>query len=58
MFHYRLNEGEGIVCNNVLHNRTAFEDYEDENKRRLLYRGRFYNRVADCQQILQSAVNY
>ena len=58
MFHYRLNAGEGVICNNVLHNRTAFEDYKDENKKRLLYRGRFYNRVAGCQQTLQSAVNY
>ncbi|MEJ2115108.1 MAG: TauD/TfdA family dioxygenase [Gammaproteobacteria bacterium] len=58
MFHYRLKAGEGIVCNNVLHNRTAFEDYEDGNKKRLLYRGRFYNHVAGCQQTLQSAVNH
>lgn len=56
-FHYHLNAGEGVICNNVLHNRTAFDDYEDEKKKRLLYRGRFYNRVGSDQQTLQNAVN-
>ncbi|MFK7815663.1 MAG: TauD/TfdA family dioxygenase [Gammaproteobacteria bacterium] len=46
IFHYSLNAGEGVICNNVLHNRTAFEDYQDESKKRMLFRGRFYNRVA------------
>ncbi len=46
IFHYSLNAGEGVVCNNVLHNRTAFEDFNDESKKRMLFRGRFYNRVA------------
>jgi hypothetical protein len=35
-----MKAGEGVICNNVLHNRTAFED--NENKR-LLYRARYYN---------------
>jgi len=42
MFSYRLNAKEGVICNNVLHKRTAFED---GSAKRLLYRGRFYNRV-------------
>lgn len=42
---YRLQAGEGIVCNNVLHNRTGFSD--DENRPRLLYRARYYDRVAN-----------
>jgi len=36
-----LSAGEGIICNNVLHKRNAFEDPQ-----RVLYRGRFSNRVA------------
>ena len=56
IFRYRLSEGEGVICNNVLHNRTAFEDHEEENKKRLLYRGRFYNRVAMRKNTLQNAV--
>ena len=42
---YRMQSGEGIIANNVLHNRTAFEDAEAENEKRLLYRARYYDRV-------------
>lgn len=42
---YRLAAGQGVICNNILHNRTAFED--NETQHRLLYRARFYDRVAD-----------
>ncbi|MCW8855111.1 MAG: TauD/TfdA family dioxygenase [Gammaproteobacteria bacterium] len=45
VFTHRLNAGEGIICNNVLHNRTAFED--DTDHKRLLYRARYYDRVAN-----------
>jgi len=40
----RLSAGEGLICNNVLHNRCDFED--DEQAPRLLYRLRYYDRVA------------
>ncbi|MCW9047332.1 MAG: TauD/TfdA family dioxygenase [Gammaproteobacteria bacterium] len=39
---YRMQSGEGIIANNVLHNRTAFTDGEEK---RLLYRARYYDRV-------------
>ena len=42
---YKLKAGEGVICNNVLHRRTNFEDSLDMNKQRLLYRGRYYDRV-------------
>jgi alpha-ketoglutarate-dependent taurine dioxygenase len=42
---YRLDAGEGIICNNVLHNRTGFSD--DVSRPRLLYRARYYDRVAN-----------
>ena len=42
---YRLAAGQGVICNNVLHNRTSFEDSDSQH--RLLYRARFYDRVAD-----------
>ena len=45
VFTHRLNAGEGIICNNVLHNRSAFED--DVDHKRLLYRARYYDRVAN-----------
>jgi len=40
-----LQAGQGIVCNNVLHGRTAFQD--DDDQQRLLYRARYYDRVAE-----------
>ena len=45
-FHYRLQPGEGLISNNVLHNRTAFSD--GEGHRRLLYRARFFDRIRAC----------
>jgi alpha-ketoglutarate-dependent taurine dioxygenase len=43
VLHYRLKPGEGLISNNVLHNRTAFS--ETESRQRLLYRARFFDRV-------------
>ena len=41
---YKLAAGEGLICNNVLHNRSAFVD-SAQQKRQLL-RGRYKNSVA------------
>ena len=38
-----LKAGQGIICNNVLHNRSGFTD--DENQKRLMYRARYYDAV-------------
>jgi hypothetical protein len=40
---YRLQPGEGLISNNVLHNRTMFNDGPGPG--RLLYRARFFDRV-------------
>lgn len=51
VFHHRLEAGQGIVCNNVLHSRAAFVDDLAGQQVRLLYRARYYNRIADtCVQ--------
>lgn len=42
-FYYRLQPGEGLISNNVLHNRTAFSD--GAGPQRLLYRARFFDRI-------------
>lgn len=42
---HTLKPGEGIICRNVLHCRTAYEDYDDEDKKRLLFRGRYYDEL-------------
>jgi len=44
VFRHRLGAGEGLLCNNVLHSRSAFRD--EGGARRLLYRGRYYDRIA------------
>lgn len=42
-FQARLESGWGLLCNNVLHTRTAFTDGPTP---RLLYRARYYDRIA------------
>ena len=39
----RLEAGMGVICNNVLHARSAFNDAPD--RPRLLYRARYYDRA-------------
>lgn len=50
---YTLQAGEGLICNNVLHCRTAFRDSDDPAHKRLLYRGRYYDRVHNTDLTLQ-----
>lgn len=45
--HGRLEPGMGLVCNNVLHDRSGFT--ETPEHRRLLYRARYHERVAETQ---------
>ena len=45
VFTLRLAGGQGLVCNNVLHDRSGFT--ETPQKRRLLYRARYHERVAE-----------
>jgi alpha-ketoglutarate-dependent taurine dioxygenase len=40
-----LQSGQGLVSNNVLHDRSGFEEGEDH--KRLLYRLRYYQRIAN-----------
>jgi len=43
VLNYRLLPGQGLISNNVLHNRTAFND--GQGNQRLLYRARFFDLV-------------
>jgi alpha-ketoglutarate-dependent taurine dioxygenase len=43
VFRHRLQSGQGIICNNVLHRREAFTD--DSDHARLLYRARYHDRI-------------
>ncbi|MEW5902859.1 MAG: TauD/TfdA family dioxygenase [Pseudomonadota bacterium] len=44
VFSARLQPGMGLLCNNVLHDRSAFTD--DPQQPRLLYRARYLDRIA------------
>ena len=46
VYHHRLMPGQGLICNNVLHSRTAFRDDPASGRQRLMYRARYYDRVA------------
>mgnify|MGYP001117369909 FL=1 len=46
IYHYRLMPGQGLICNNVLHSRTAFRDDPATGRKRLMYRARYYDRIA------------
>ncbi|MDH5654727.1 MAG: TauD/TfdA family dioxygenase [Spirochaetia bacterium] len=41
----QLFPGQGIICNNVLHNRNSFID--SETAQRLVYRARYFERISD-----------
>lgn len=41
----RFGEGQGVLCNNVLHDRTGFDAAAAEFSPRIVYRVRFHNRV-------------
>ena len=45
IFRHRLEAGEGIISNNVLHCRTAFSDDPAAGRGRLLYRARYFDRA-------------
>ena len=44
IFKGRLEPGMGLLCNNVLHDRTAFSD-DPTHPPRLLYRARYLDRI-------------
>lgn len=48
IFRHRLEAGQGIISNNVLHCRTAFSDAP--GRTRLLYRARYFDRIVDIGQ--------
>ena len=46
VFRLRLTGGQGLICNNVLHDRSAYTDDPVPGRGRLVYRARFLDRVA------------
>ena len=46
---HRLKSGQGVLSNNVLHCRSAFQDDAERGQTRLLYRARYYDRALDTR---------
>ena len=46
LLRHRLSAGEGLICNNVLHTRTAFEDGDEDQGKRMILRARYLDRIA------------
>jgi hypothetical protein len=47
IFPHRMEPGQGLICNNVLHTRTAFEDAEESAGQRMMLRARYLDRVSN-----------
>lgn len=47
ILHWRLEAGQGYIGNNVLHNRSAFDDSEGDG--RLMFRARYFDRMEGTQ---------
>jgi hypothetical protein len=45
MFRHRMEAGMGLLCNNVLHDRTGFTDSPEH--KRVMFRARYYDRIAN-----------
>lgn len=45
ILHYTLHPGEGLICNNILHGRSAFTNGNIPQQQRLLYRVRSFDRL-------------
>ncbi|NQV48694.1 MAG: TauD/TfdA family dioxygenase [Rhodospirillaceae bacterium] len=43
VFSHRMTAGQGVLCNNVLHRRTGFEEFDQGH--RLVLRARYYDRI-------------
>lgn len=46
---HRLESGQGVICNNVLHRREAFADAAGPGQQRLLYRARYHDRISGTE---------
>jgi alpha-ketoglutarate-dependent taurine dioxygenase len=47
IYTYTLKPGEGVVSNNILHRRNAFTDGDTPDRKRLVWRARFHDRISN-----------
>ena len=43
---HSLEPGQGLISNNVLHNRSAFKNDDEKKQHRLIYRGRYFDQIS------------
>lgn len=51
---HRMQPGDGIICNNVLHCRSGFMDDPAPGKNRLLFRARYFDRIINTDSTEQN----
>ena len=51
IFRYRLQAGEGVISNNILHRRDGFRDDPTTGTKRLVYRARYFQRLPRTEEI-------
>jgi hypothetical protein len=56
IYRFTLKPGQGLISNNVLHNRSAFEDLPNQN--RFLYRARYFDRVESSLPVVGREENH
>ena len=52
IYRYRLESGEGLISNNILHRRDGFRDAPADGAKRLVYRARYYQRLPRPEETL------
>lgn len=45
IYTYKMQPGEGVISNNILHRRTRFTDGDTLDQQRLVWRARFHDRI-------------
>ncbi len=50
IFRYRLQAGEGVISNNILHRRDGFRDDPTIGAKRLVYRARYFQRLPKAEE--------
>ena len=50
IFRYRLQAGEGVISNNILHRRDGFRDDPETGAKRLIYRARYFQRLPRAEE--------
>lgn len=51
IFRHRMEPGQGLICNNVLHTRTGFDNREEGTGDRMMLRARYLERASGTENL-------